>query len=93
MRANEMTAEQKQRALSRAERADSILADYHRQYEFELPAPWQEAVRKLLLTGLSDPGLHTIFEAYARTEFEAGRMEEKPFDAKQFAEDVAWPGK
>jgi len=87
MRANELTDEQKNQAVERAGRASSILADFQQQHGFELPKPWQECVEVLLLGGLGDPELHRIFNTYARVEFEAGRMAEKPIDYAQWAKE------
>lgn len=80
MRANELTPEQKTKAVERAENAAAILADFQQQHGFELPKPWRECVEALLLGGLGDPELHRIFNAHACTEFEAGRMKERPVD-------------
>ncbi len=75
MRANEMTPEQQEAAVARAQNADAILADFERQHGFELPGPWRGCIEVLLLGGLGDPELHRIFDAYAQVEHEAGRME------------------
>lgn len=85
MRTNEMTTEQRTRALARRERAAEIIADYERQHAFELPAPWQETVPRLLLQGLGDPELHLIFETLMQVEYEAGRLEARP--AVSWSED------
>ena len=78
MRANEMTPEQRAAALARHERADEIIADYEKQHEYELPAPWRTAVGSLLLQGLGDPELHLIFDTLQQVEYEAGRLAERP---------------
>lgn len=78
MRIEEMTTEQKERALARHARAADIIADYERQHSFELPQPWREAIESLLLRGLGDPELHLIFETVMRVEYEAGRLAARP---------------
>lgn len=80
MRADEMTEDQKEKALIRCNRADAIIADYESQYGFELPQPWRDALPRLLLQGLGDPELHLIVCTIARVEFAAGRLEERPVD-------------
>lgn len=78
MRMDEMTTEQKARALTRYERAADIIAGYERQHSFELPQPWREAVSSMLMRGLGDPELHLIFETVMRVEYEAGRLAARP---------------
>jgi len=87
MRANEMTKVQMDAAANRTQKADAILADYQEQYGFELPVPWQKAIGRLLLGGLSDPELHLIFQTYHQVEGEAGRMNPKPVDMEGFIKD------
>ena len=74
MRIDEMTSEQRTRALVRHERAAEIIADHERQHGRKLPAPWVEAVSTLLLQGLGDPELHLIFETIGRVEHDAGLL-------------------
>lgn len=78
MRTNEMTAEQSAKALVRHERASEIIADFEKQHEYELPAPWKATVGTLLLRGLGDPELHLIFDTLQQVEYEAGRLAERP---------------
>jgi hypothetical protein len=76
MRADEMTAEQREAALKRYERAEEIITDYEQQHDFKLPEPWKSLIPRLLLQGLGDPELHLIFDAIAQVEFQAGRISE-----------------
>lgn len=85
MRANEMTPEQREKALVRYEQANEIIADYEKQHKYELPAPWKKALGSLLLQGLGDPELHLIFDTLQEVEYNAGRLAErpmKPWDAE-----------
>lgn len=66
--------------LARAENAASIIADYERQHDFQLPMPWKEAIPQLLRRGLADPSLHLIFNTLMRVEYDAGRLAEQPAD-------------
>lgn len=87
MRANEMTKVQMDAGVKRTNKADEILADFQQQWGFELPEPWRVCVRKLLLGGLGDPELHEIFTAYAQTEYQEGRMEERTVDYVEWAKE------
>lgn len=82
-----MTAEQQELAVTRHRQAAEIITDLERQHGFELPDAWHVCLGTLLLGGIGDPELHQIFDAYARVEHEAGRMEAKPFDPAGFLKD------
>lgn len=81
-----LTAEQQAIALQRAKNVDSILLDYEKQYNFELPRPWKEAIEKLLLGGLTDPELHLVFNTLQRVEHDAGRLAEPAMNYEKFNE-------
>lgn len=84
MRIEEMTEEQRTKALARSERVGEIVADYEAEYKFTLAAPWPDTVAQLLLRGLGDPELHLIFQTLAQVEFAAGRLAEQPVDYAAF---------
>lgn len=71
----ELTSEQREKALARHDRVDEIIEDYEKQHQYRLPQPWKDALPRLLLSGLSDPSLHLIFETLMRVEYEAGRLD------------------
>lgn len=73
-----MTDDEINRRLSRLENAENIMDDFEAQHAFPLPAPWREAVPRLLRGGLSDPDLHLIFQTLLRVEFNAGRLAARP---------------
>jgi hypothetical protein len=49
---------------------DSIEADR----EFKIPAPWRSVLLGLLLTEISDPEIHHIFDTIIQVEHAAGRL-------------------
>ena len=64
--------------IARNKRAAAIIADYEGQHDFKLPEPWKATVERLLLNGLTNAELHSIFDTLVRVEVEAGRLERKP---------------
>jgi hypothetical protein len=70
----ELTSEQRELALARHDRVAEIIGDYEAQHQYKLSQPWKDALPRLLLSGLSDPSLHLIFETLMRVEYEAGRL-------------------
>ncbi|MGE4504057.1 MAG: hypothetical protein AB7D51_01820 [Desulfovibrionaceae bacterium] len=76
-----------QQALGRYERAEDILADYQRQYDYALPELWRSTISKLLLKGLTDPELHDLFQTIVGLEIQAGRLPERKVDYAAWAKE------
>ena len=82
---DELSTEQK---LGRYERADEFIARYQTEYGAPLPQPWHVAIAKLLLQGLKDHQLHSIYNTIAQVEHEAGRLEARPFNAAAWTAEI-----
>ena len=82
----QLTVEQ---VLDRYEHADVIIDDLANQHSTPLVDPWRIVLKKLILNGAEDHELHLILDTIDSVEFMAGRLKEKPFDAAQFAKDIA----
>ncbi len=84
-----------EQAFGRYERADAIISDYERQYDYQLPESWKLTITSLLLHGLTDPELHGIFETIVGVEIQAGRLPVREVDYAAWAKEdaEAWPKK
>jgi hypothetical protein len=78
-----------QESLARYDRAETILSDYERQYDYALPELWRNVITTFLLKGMTDPELHDLFQAIVGIEMQEGRLPTRKADYAAWAKEIA----